>query len=145
MNMNTNVNTELNTNLRFSSLFLGSVIFGSLILSFTTGQACAQSAALDETAGPDGITQSLQLTPMQKNAIYNAVMQQRVHGSGERITPKIGAPVSPSAALYDLPDQAALGAGADSALKYAMVAGNIVVVDPASMRVVGIIGQGAGR
>jgi hypothetical protein len=131
---------SMNINSRFSMLFLG-----SLILSIGTGQACAQSSALDETAGPDGIAQSLQLTPVQKSAIYNAVMQQRVHSSSERIATKIGAPVPPSAALYDLPDQAELGADADSTLKYAMVEGEIVVIDPISMRVVDVIGHEPGR
>jgi hypothetical protein len=50
----------------------------------------------------------------------------------------------PSAALYDLPDQAALGAEAGGTLKYAMVEGNIVAVDRISMRVVDVIGQEAG-
>jgi hypothetical protein len=134
----------MSTNPRFSLLILG-----GLILSIGTGQACAQSSALDETAGPDGITQNLQLTPMQKNAIYNAVMQQHMLSSSGRIAAKIGAPVPPSTPLYDLPDQAVLGAGvgagADSPLKYAMVGSDIVVVDPISMRVIDVIGQGAGR
>jgi hypothetical protein len=139
----------MNTNPRFWPLFLA-----GLILSIGASQACAQSAALDETAGPDGITQDLQLSPVQKNAIYNAVMQQHMPGSSGRINAaRIGTPVPPSTLLYDLPDQAALGAGlgaefgagADTSLKYAMVGGDIVVVDPISMRVVDVIGQGAGR
>jgi hypothetical protein len=135
----------MSTNPRFSLLSL--VLLGGLVLSIGTGQACAQSSALDETAGPDGITQNLQLTPVQKSAIYNAVMQQHVQSSSERIAAKIGAPVPPSTPLYDLPDQAALGAGADAdnPLKYAMVGSDIVVVDPISMRVVDVIGQGAER
>lgn len=128
----------MNTNRCFSLLFLG-----SLILSVAAGQACAQSSTLDEMAGPDGITQSLQLTPVQKSAIYNAVTQRHVQSSSERIATKIGAPVPPSATLYDLPDQVALGSG--SPLKYAMVEGDIVVVDPISMSVVDVIGQGASR
>jgi hypothetical protein len=130
----------MTTNPRFSLLFLA-----SLVLSVGSGQACAQSSALDETAGPDGVTQNLQLTPIQKSAIYNAVMQERVRGSSARIAARIGAPVPPSAELYDLPDQAGLGAGDGGTLKYAMVEGNIVVVDPLSMRVVDVIGQGAGH
>jgi hypothetical protein len=135
----------MSTNPRFSLLVVGSLI----LMSFGAGQACAQSSALDETAGPDGLTQDLQLSPVQRSAIYNAVMQQHMLGSGERIAARIGAPVPPSTPLYDLPDHAALGAGlgagADSPLKYAMVGGDIVVVDPLSMRVVDVIGQGPGR
>ncbi len=130
----------MNANPRFSLLFLA-----SLILSIGSGQACAQSSALDETVGPGGVTPNLQLTAVQKSAIYNAVMQQRVHGSDARIAVKIGAPVPPSAPLYDLPDQAGITADAFGPLKYAMVEGNIVVIDPISMRVVDVIGQGATR
>lgn len=130
----------MNTNPRFSLLFLA-----GLILSIGSGQAFAQSSPLDETAGPDGVTQTLQLTAVQKSAIYNAVMQQRVHGSDARIAAKIGAPVPPSVPLSDLPDQAGLSADAAGPLKYAMVEGNIVVVDPISMRVVDVIGQGVAR
>jgi hypothetical protein len=106
------------------------------------GQACAQSSGIDESVGPDGVTQNLQLTAVQRNAIYNAVMQHGMHSSSGRIAATIGARVPPSATLYDLPDQASLGGGGDGALKYAMVEGQIVVVDPISMRVVGVIGQG---
>jgi hypothetical protein len=142
----------MSTSPRFSLLFrvafLGALL-GGLIVSLGTGQACAQSPALDERAGPDGITQDLQLTPLQKSAIYNAVMQQHMLSSSERVAAKIGAPVPPSTPLYDLPDQAALGAGlgagADNPLKYAMVGSDIVVVDPISMRVVDVIGQGVAR
>ena len=152
----------MNTNPRLSLLFLGGLIFGGLILSIGASEARAQSAALDETAGPDGVTQNLQLSPVQKNAIYNAVMQQHMPSSSGRIAAtRIGSPVPPSTPLYDLPDQAALGAGlgagfgaelnpelgadTDTPLKYAMVGGDIVVVDPISMRVVDVIGQGAVR
>lgn len=131
------------TNPRFPLLFRRGLLLMGLILGLGTGQACAQSAGLDETVGPDGVMQSLPLTATQRNAIYNAVMQQGAHASSERMVAKIGAPVSPSVTLYDLPDQAALGAGGDSALKYAMVGSQVVVVDPFSMRVVDVIGQSA--
>jgi hypothetical protein len=130
----------MNTNPYRSLLFLGGLTF----LSAGSSHACAQSSALDEIAGPNGITQDLQLTPVQKSAIYNAVMRQRVRSSSGRTAPEIGAPVPPSTALYDLPDQAGLGGGTSGPLKYAMVEGNIVVVDPISMRVVDVIGQDAG-
>jgi hypothetical protein len=128
----------MSTNPRLLLLFLAAVILG---LSTTDG--CAQSAGLDETVGPDGVAPSLQLTPLQRSAVYNAVVQQRLRGSSRGIAAFIGAPVPPSAELRDLPDRAALGA-AGGFLKYAMVADEVVVVDPIRMRVVDVIRNGAG-
>jgi hypothetical protein len=54
-----------------------------------------------------------------------------------RIDPTIGATVSRSVELADLPDQA--GIDDSFVLKYAMVEGDVVVVDPIRMRVVDII------
>lgn len=100
--------------------------------------ALAQSLGPDEGVSPDGeIAQPLSLTPSQKSALYNAVLQQRGRISTMRISPTIGAPVSRAVMLSDLPDQAGLD---DSfVLKYAMVEGDVVVVDPIRMRVVDVI------
>lgn len=116
----------------------------SFALLFGAGGACAQSASPDEAVGPNGaVTQRLALTPVQRSAIYNAVVQQRMRGSSRGIAATIGAPVPPSTVLRDLPDQAALGSGEAGLLKYAMVADDVVVVDPISMRVVDVIHRGA--
>lgn len=123
-------------------LVFGTLVLGTLVLTMGAGPACAQSSGVDESVGPDGMTQSLQLTAVQRNAIYNAVMQHGMHSSSERIAATVGARVPPSVTLYDVPDQASLGANGDGALKYAMVEGQVVVVDPISMRVVGVIRQG---
>jgi len=119
---------------RFPLVFLAAVILG---LS-TTGIR-AQSAGLDEAVGADGVTQSLQLTAVQRSAILSSVARRHLDGSTRGIVPIVGAPVPPSAALRDLPDQAALGTAGDGLLKYAMVADEIVVVDPIRMRVVDVI------
>jgi len=100
--------------------------------------AFAQSLSVDEAVTSRGaVTQKLGLTPMQKSAIYNAVVQQRARASTTRIEPIVGAPVSGSVQLAELPDRA----GIDDAmfLKYAMVADDVVVVDPIMMRVVDVI------
>jgi hypothetical protein len=70
-------------------------------------------------------------------------MQQRVRSSNREIAAAIGAPVPPSAALSDLPDQPALGTDGTAVLKYAMVEEDVVVVDPIRMRVVDVIHPGA--
>ena len=129
----------MSTNPRFLSLFLV-----ALLLAAGAGRASAQSPALDEAVGPNGMaTDQLALTPVQRSAIYNAVMRQRAPFSSRGITAAIGAPVAPSATLLDLPDQAA-GEEPGNVLKYAMVDGNVVLVDPIAMCVVDVIHPGDG-
>jgi len=115
---------------------------------FVGAAAQAQTVGPDEAVSPQGaVTQKLALTAAQKNAIYNAVLQQRVRTSATGIPLTVGAPVSPSAALSDLPveilaDQAADG-GSATVLKYATVEGKVVVIDSIQMRVVDVIHGGA--
>jgi hypothetical protein len=125
------------TNVRLVPFIILALLFGAS----ATG---AQSLGPDEAMGPDGTAaQTLALTPVQRSAIYSAVMQQHVRSSNRGITPAIGAPVPPSAALSDLPDQPALGTDGTPVLKYAMVQEDVVVVDPITMRVVDVIHPGA--
>lgn len=106
--------------------------------------AFAQSVGPDESPGGDavvasegGITQPPPLTAFQKSALYRAALEQGGHSSAIEIEPTIGASVSRAVELFSLPDQA--GIDDTTALKYAMVEGDIVVVDPVRMRVVDII------
>jgi hypothetical protein len=115
-----------------------------LALFIGTVAAVAQTVGPDEAVKPDGaVTEQLALTPAQKSAIYNAVLQQRVPASTTRIPVaipvEVGAPVSPAVGLADLPDQAAADNFGPMFLKYAMVEHDVVVVDPITMRVVEII------
>jgi hypothetical protein len=114
----------------------------SLLLFAATTAGSAQSVGPDEAIGPKGSTaRPLALTAAQKSAIYNVVERQRPHISGITIPLAVGAPVSRADELSELPDPAASIAGQPDAatLKYDMVEGDIVVVDPVSMRVVDII------
>ena len=122
--------------LRISTFVLFALLSGG-------GSAGAQSPGPGEAIAPNrAVTQQLGLTPVQRSAIYNAVMRQRVRDSSRRMAAIIGAPVAPSAVLPDLPEEAALGIGEANLLKYAMVADDVVVVDPISMRVVDVIHRG---
>jgi len=115
-----------------------------VLLAFFTGGGAAfgQSVGPDETADSHGaLTATPALTAAQKSAIYNAALAQRVRPSTTAIQTNIGAPVPSSVTLSDLPGQ-------DQAddlpfLKYAMVEGDVVVIDPVGMRVVEIIHGGA--
>jgi hypothetical protein len=122
---------------RVSSLVL------TLLLCGAAG-AAAQMAGPDEAIGASGhITQKLALSAVQKSAIYNAAVRQKVPPASRGITPIVGSPVLPSVPLFDLPSAANLEAAEIRFLKYAMVENDVVVVDPIRMRVVDVIHGGA--
>jgi len=100
----------------------------------------AQTAGPDEAIGPNGVvTQRLSLTQAQKNAIYNAVMRQKVPTSSRGLSAVVGAPVLPSIPLRDLPSSAVMDNTGAGVLKYATVESDVVVVDPIQMRVIDVI------
>jgi hypothetical protein len=111
-----------------------------VVLTFLLGTASAgaQSISADEAITSHGaVTQSVGLTAAQKSAIYNAIVRQRVRATSMQIEAIVGAPVSRSVTLAELPDQTGL---VDATFfKYAMVADDVVVVDPIRMRVVDVI------
>lgn len=131
---------------RISVSALVSVLVPALaILVFFLGStgARAQSIGPDEAVKPDGaVSQQLALTAAQRTAIYNAVVAQRPRVSSIAIPGAVGAAVSPTAQLSDLPDQTAADNPWAAFLKYAMVEDDVVVIDPVRMRVVDIIHGG---
>jgi hypothetical protein len=123
--------------LRFAAFALSGLILGM-------APALAQSAGADEAVQPNGaVRQTLALTAGQKSAIYNIIIRQRVNPHADQISIAVGAPVPPTTELVDLPDQATADNPSAAFLKYAMVANDIVVVDPMAMRVVDVIRNGA--
>jgi hypothetical protein len=105
--------------------------------------AFAQSVGPDESPGRDavvgshaGLVQTPSLTAAQKSTLYQAAREGGGRSAVE-IEPTVGATVSPAAELLSLPDQA--GIDDSTPLKYAMVEGDLVVIDPVRMRVVDII------
>jgi hypothetical protein len=112
-------------------------------LFFGIAPALAQSAGPDEAIQPNGtVRQNLALTAGQRSAIYNIVIRQRAKPHAEQISIAVGAPVPPTIDLVDLPDQATADNPSAALLKYAMVHGDVVVVDPVAMRVVDVIRNG---
>jgi hypothetical protein len=123
--------------LRFSAAALLGLFFG-------VAPALAQSAGPDEAVQPNGtVRQTLALTAGQRSAIYNIVIRERAKPHTDQITVAVGAPVPPTIDLVDLPDQATADNPSAALLKYAMVHGDVVVVDPVAMRVVDVIRSGA--
>jgi hypothetical protein len=113
-------------------------------LFFGIAPALAQSAGPDEAIQPNGtVRQNLALTAGQRSAIYNIVIRQRAKPHADQISVAVGAPVPPTIDLVDLPEQATADNPSAALLKYAMVHGDVVVVDPVAMRVVDVIRNGA--
>src|ERR1700730_3048525 len=120
--------------------FLALALF---VLIFGIAPALAQSAGAMETVQPNGtVRQTLALTAGQRSAIYNIVIRERAKPHANQIFLAAAAPVPPTMALVDLPDQATADNPSAALLKYAMVHGDVVVVDPVAMRVVDIIRNG---
>jgi hypothetical protein len=122
---------------------LGFSMAALLGLFFGIAPALAQSAGPDEAIQPDGtVRQNLALTAGQRSAIYNIVIRERAKPHADQIIVTVGAPVPPAVNLVDLPDQATVNNPSAALLKYAMVHGDVVVVDPVAMRVVDVIRNG---
>jgi hypothetical protein len=119
----------------------GPAIFcaGALAITAALSPAAAQTAAPDEFVSPKGeVSQPSGLSASQRSAIYNLVVRDRVRIVDTKLAAIVGAPVPPWAELRDLPNQAE-GDEIGALLKYAMVDGNIVIVDPIARRVVDVI------
>jgi len=126
----------MRTTLQFSAVALLGLFCG-------IAPALAQSPGPDETVQPDGtVRQNLALTAGQRSAIYDIVIRQRAKPHADQIIVTVGAPVPPTTELVDLPDQATADNPSAALLKYAMVHGDVVVVDPVAMRVVDVIRNG---
>jgi hypothetical protein len=111
----------------------------ALLILLTPAGLFAQTVGPDETVNAGGTPlRQIKLTEAQKAAIYNAVLRQRVHSSAI-IPVAVGAPVSPATELAYLPGQETSEDSLATDLKYAMVGGDVVVVDPVRMSVVAVI------
>jgi hypothetical protein len=105
-----------------------------------TGGAAAQTVGPDEASTADGaIFPQLALTRDQETAIYNAVINERVKPPAAQVAPAVGAPVPQQVNLPDLPGQDNFAIEGAGVLKYAMLGGEVMVIDPVLMRVVAII------
>ncbi len=127
----------MNARTRLFALILTAPLFAA------TG-AGAQSVGPDEAIGPPGsLSQETVLSTQQRRAIYESVARQRVPSAAPDVPAVVGAPVPPFLVLHDLPAQPNDPTRADDfgarVLKYAMVADDVVVVDPIAMRVVDVI------
>ena len=120
------------------------LVVAALLAVAGLSPAGAQALGPSEAHGiATNVKPNIALTASQKSAIYGAVLRQRLRSTSAANIPLIaGAPVPRSAALLALPDEAVNGEDAAQFLKYAIVEGNVVLVDSISMRVVDILHGG---
>ena len=117
-----------------------SIVAALLAFAARMPQAAAQAVGPDEAHGaPAYLAPHVVLSPAQKRAIFTAVSRQRLRSSAADIPLSVGATVPRSAVLLTLPDAARSGDLSGQYLKYATVDDNVVLIDPASMRVIDII------
>ena len=122
------------------------IVVAALLAAAGISAAGAQALGPSEAHGfSTSMKPNIALTASQKSAIYGAVLRQRLRSTSAADIPLIvGAPVPRSASLLALPDEAASDEDAAQFLKYAIVEGNVVLVDSISMRVVDILHGGVG-
>ena len=109
-------------------------------------RAAAQAVGADEAHGAAArlgphphLRPPVAVSPAQRRAIYAAVSRQRLRTPAAEISLIVGAAVPRSAPLLTLPEAARGDDLTVETLKYATVDDNVVLVDPASMRVIDII------
>ena len=109
------------------------------------GQARAQSHDIDETVNNVGVAPNLELTPVQRSAIYQAVHRDKSRAAPNRFATTIGADVPPMIELYALPDEVLADNPVAKLYKFTRVDEQVVLVDPTMMRVVAVIGPNSGQ
>ena len=121
---------------------------GTIALALLSGIGLA--AAQGNFPGAGGDTQSgaasqpsqLKLSPAQRSAILNSVLQNTAKITAPtKFQASVGGPVPPSIELYTLPSGAASQSLELRSLKYTMTQNQVVLVDPTTMRVIDILRQ----
>jgi hypothetical protein len=80
------------------------------------------------------------LTAAQKAAIFSSVMLDKSKiNSGENFEVSVGDPIPPTVELHPLPAGALAEAPAARPYRYTLVADQVVLVDPATMRIIDVI------
>jgi hypothetical protein len=124
------------------------VIVATALGSAANGQASSPPGGEIKHIGPLSISgessdipllQAPALTAAQKTAIFSAVMLDKSKSKmNENLTVTVGAPV-PTVELYQLPADALAQAPTARPYRYTVLADQVVLVDPATMRMVDVI------
>ena len=110
-----------------------------------TGDVRSQTNDIDEMVNNGGVAPNLELTSVQRSAIYQAVHRDKTRAAPNRFAASIGADVPPMIELYALPDEVLADNPVAKLYKFTRVDEQIVLVDPTKMRVVAVIGPNPGQ
>jgi hypothetical protein len=110
-----------------------------------TGDARSQTNNIDEMVNNGGVAPNLELTSVQRSAIYQAVHRDKTRAAPNRFAASIGADVPPMIELYALPDEVLADNPVAKLYKFTRVDEQIVLVDPTKLRVVAVIGPNPGQ
>jgi hypothetical protein len=110
-----------------------------------TGDARSQTNDIDEMVNNGGVAPNLELTSVQRSAIYQAVHRDKTRAAPNRFAASIGADVPPMIELYALPDEVLADNPVAKLYKFTRVDEQIVLVDPTKMRIVAVIGPNPGQ
>jgi hypothetical protein len=116
-----------------------------LVLLGSIGAAEAQLAPITPTT-PGAVIDpkaGLQLSPQQRSMIFQSVSREKdkVKLPPGEINASVGAELPASLELYTVPDAVAAEIPNAKLYKYTVVNGQVVLVDPTSMKVVEVIRQ----
>ena len=106
-----------------------------------TGLAAAQTANPAGTNQQSQALKHLELTPIQKEIIFTAIRRSsvKIANPPSNLDVSIGAQVASSTELYALPDQVVADVPDLKFFRFTIVNNTLLLIDPASMRVVEII------
>jgi hypothetical protein len=128
---------------RSTAIAFASVAAVFLCIGLRLSYAYAQSAHIEEVVEAHGPSSRLELTPGQRNAIYQEVHKELSKVAPSRFATDIGADVPPIIELYTLPGDILASNPKAQRYKFTEVDDQVVVVDPTTMRVITVIGPKA--
>jgi hypothetical protein len=121
------------------------IIFCAAFAVSGIGEASAQSNDIDEMVNNGGVAPNLELTPVQRSVIYQAVHRDKSRTAPNRFATSLGADVPPMIELYALPEEVLADNPVAKLYKFTRVDEQVVLVDPTKMRVVAVIGPNPGQ
>ena len=115
----------------------GRILYATMVLALASGIGSAAAQV-----GATGQSQPLELSAAQRAAIATAVRDTKIPPPNHSFNTSVGAQVPPSIELHALPISAVSQAPEVRNMKYTLFQNQVVLVDPANMRVVDVIRPG---
>jgi hypothetical protein len=85
--------------------------------------------------------QPLTLSPVQRQTIYRTIVRHPVQAVQPTVEYRVGTRVPQDARLYEVPQEVAVEVPAIRSYKYMMVNDRVVLVDPATSKVIGEVDE----